>query len=95
MSPSRERMSVAEFASLIALLTSLVALSIDALLPALPQIAADLAVSDPPDVQLVIGLFLLGNAFGQLLFGPLSDTFGRKPLIFRGSCCFSSAASSR
>ena len=88
MSPSRERMSVAEFASLIALLTSLVALSIDAMLPALPQIAADLAVSDPNDAQLVIGLFLLGNAFGQLLFGPLSDTFGRKPVIVAGLSLF-------
>ena len=88
MSPSREHMSVAEFASLIALLTSLVALSIDAMLPALPQIAADLGVSDPNDAQLVIGLFLLGNAFGQLLFGPLSDTFGRKPVIVAGLSLF-------
>lgn len=88
MSPSREHMSVAEFASLIALLTSLVALSIDAMLPALPQIAADLGVSDPNDAQLVIGLFLLGNAFGQLLFGPLSDTFGRKPVIVAGLLLF-------
>ena len=70
MTSSRERMSVAEFASLVALLTSLIALSIDAMLPALPQIAADLAVSSPNDAQLVIGLFLLGNAFGQLFFGP-------------------------
>jgi len=88
MGPSRDRMSVAEFASLIALLTSLVALSIDAMLPALPQIGADLAVSDPNDAQLVIGLFLLGNAFGQLLFGPLSDAFGRKPVIVAGLSLF-------
>ena len=88
MSPSRERMSVAEFASLIALLTSLVALSIDAMLPALPRIGADLAVSDPNATPLVIGLFLLGNAFGQLLFGPLSDAFGRKPVIVAGLSLF-------
>ena len=88
MTSSRERMSVAEFASLVALLTSLIALSIDAMLPALPQIAADLAVGNPNDVQLVIGLFLLGNAFGQLFFGPLSDTFGRKPVIVAGLSLF-------
>ena len=88
MTSSRERMSVAEFASLVALLTSLIALSIDAMLPALPQIAADLAVGNPNDTQLVIGLFLLGNAFGQLLFGPLSDTFGRKPVIVAGLSLF-------
>ena len=88
MTSSRERMSVAEFASLVALLTSLIALSIDAMLPALPQIAADLAVGTPNDAQLVIGLFLLGNAFGQLFFGPLSDTFGRKPVIVAGLSLF-------
>ena len=88
MTSSRERMSVAEFASLVALLTSLVALSIDAMLPALPQIASDLSVRDPNDAQLVIGLFLLGNAFGQLLFGPLSDAFGRKPVIVAGLLLF-------
>ena len=88
MASPRERMSVAEFASLVALLTSLIALSIDAMLPALPQIAADLAVGNPNDTQLVIGLFLLGNAFGQLLFGPLSDTFGRKPVIVAGLSLF-------
>ena len=88
MTSSRERMSVAEFASLVALLTSLIALSIDAMLPALPQIADDLAVGNPNDAQLVIGLFLLGNAFGQLFFGPLSDTFGRKPVIVAGLSLF-------
>ena len=88
MTSSRERMSVAEFASLVALLTSLIALSIDAMLPALPQIATDLGVGNPNDVQLVIGLFLLGNAFGQLVFGPLSDTFGRKPVIVAGLSLF-------
>ena len=88
MTSSRERMSVAEFASLVALLTSLIALSIDAMLPALPQIAADLAGGNPNDAQLVIGLFLLGNAFGQLFFGPLSDTFGRKPVIVAGLSLF-------
>ena len=88
MTLSRERMSVAEFASLVALLTSLVALSIDAMLPALPQIASDLSVREPNDAQLVIGLFLLGNAFGQLLFGPLSDAFGRKPVIVAGLLLF-------
>ena len=88
MTSSRERMSVAEFASLVALLTSLIALSIDAMLPALPQSAADLAVGNPNDAQLVIGLFLLGNAFGQLFFGPLSDTFGRKPVIVAGLSLF-------
>ena len=88
MTPSRERMSIAEFASLVALLTSLAALSIDAILPALPEITVSLEVTNRNDAQLVIGLFLLGNTVGQLLFGPLSDAFGRKPVIVAGLMLF-------
>lgn len=81
MSTTRETMSVGETASLVALLTSLVAISIDAMLPALPEIGRNFNVIEQNDTQLVIGLFLLGNTFGQLLFGPLSDAFGRKPIV--------------
>jgi DHA1 family bicyclomycin/chloramphenicol resistance-like MFS transporter len=81
MSTTRETMSVAEIASLVALLTSLVAISIDAMLPALPEIGRTFNVIEQNDTQLVVGLFLLGNTFGQLLFGPLSDAFGRKPIV--------------
>ena len=88
MTKSRERMSIAEFASLVALLTSLAALSIDAMLPALPEITVSLGVTNRNDAQLVIGLFLLGNTVGQLLFGPLSDAFGRKPVIVAGLTLF-------
>ena len=88
MAPSRERMSVAEFTSLVALLSSLVGLSIDAMLPALSEIGSTLRVTQRNDAQLVIGLFLLGNTFGQLLFGPLSDAFGRKPVIVAGLTLF-------
>tara|TARA_B100000408_G_scaffold96070_1_gene74147 strand:- start:619 stop:1833 length:1215 start_codon:yes stop_codon:yes gene_type:complete len=88
MTQSRERMGTAEFASLVALLTSLAALSIDAMLPALPEITVSLGVTNRNDAQLVIGLFLLGNTVGQLLFGPLSDAFGRKPVIVAGLTLF-------
>ena len=100
MSKPRETMSVAEIASLVALLTSLVAISIDAMLPALPEIGRNFNVVEQNDTQLVIGLFLLGNTFGQLLFGPLSDAFGRKPVVvialimFLIGCALSVAADS-
>ena len=81
MNATCKTMSVAETASLVALLTSLVAISIDAMLPALPEIGMNFNVVEKNNTQLVIGLFLLGNTFGQLLFGPLSDAFGRKPVV--------------
>ena len=73
-----------EFVTLIALLTSLVALAIDAMLPALAHIGQDFNVSDPNDVQLIIGMIFAGMAIGQLFYGPLSDNLGRKPAIFIG-----------
>lgn len=78
----------AEFVILIALIISLVALSIDAMLPALPAIAADLGVTRINDSQYVISVFFAGMAFGQLFFGPLSDSIGRRPAILAGLLLF-------
>lgn len=73
---------------MMALLISLVALSIDAMLPALPQIGADLGVGRPNDYQLVISVLFLGMACGQLIYGPLSDSTGRKPAVYAGLALF-------
>ena len=70
------------------LMMSLLALSIDAMLPALQQIGSDLDVVNPNSRQLVISIIFLGLAFGQLFFGPLSDTIGRKPAIYAGYALF-------
>ncbi len=77
-----------EFISLFALLTSLVALSIDTMLPAFPAIAASYALGDSKDTQLVISALVLGMVFGELVFGPLSDTKGRKFAILLGMGIF-------
>ncbi len=72
--------------SLILLLGSLVMvgpLAIDMYLPSLPDIAADLA-AHPGDVQQTITVFLLGFAAGMLVYGPVSDRFGRRPIIAGG-----------
>ena len=67
-----------------ATLMSLVALSIDAMLPALGTISRDLGVERDNDVQLVVTLIFLGIAVGQLAYGPLSDSTGRKPALLAG-----------
>lgn len=63
---------------------SLMALSIDAMLPALPQIGSDLNVQNANDRQMVVSTIFLGVAVGQFFFGPLSDKTGRKPAIYFG-----------
>ena len=73
-----------EFVTLMASLISMIALSIDVMLPALKQIGEELNAANPNDPQLVIGLFFLGMAVAQLVYGPLSDSFGRRPMIFLG-----------
>ena len=71
-----------------ALLISLVALSIDAMLPALPEIGRDLGVQRSNDNQLIISVLFLGLAAGQMIYGPLSDSTGRKPAIYLGLVLF-------
>lgn len=80
--------SQAEFIVLMAALMSIVALSIDAVLPALPDIGQFLNVADPIDNPKIITSIFLGLGFGQLLFGPLSDSFGRKPIVYVGFVVF-------
>jgi DHA1 family bicyclomycin/chloramphenicol resistance-like MFS transporter len=84
--------SYVEFVVLMSLMMSLTALSIDAMLPALPQIGSDLNVQNPNSRQLVISIIFLGLALGQLFFGPLSDKTGRKPAIYAGYALYIAGA---
>lgn len=77
-----------EFVALMASLMSIVAISIDALLPAIPYIGESLSVTNPKDNQKLITMIFLGLGFGQLIFGPLSDSFGRKPIVYIGFVVF-------
>ena len=83
-----QRLPFVEFIALMALTTSMVALTVDGMIPALPQIGRDLGVTNPSDPQLVISMVFLGMAIGQLLFGPLSDSMGRKPALYIGMGVF-------
>lgn len=76
-------MSQREFIFIIASLMSLVALATDAMLPALGYMAQDFGV-DGNAIQLVVTSVFVGHALGQLVYGPVSDTYGRKCSIFVG-----------
>ncbi|PJG48183.1 bicyclomycin resistance protein [Sphingobium sp. LB126] len=70
-----------EFVMLCACLMAMNALSIDPMLPALPEIGRDLAIPHANDRQLIISVYFLGLGCGSLLFGVLSDRFGRKRVL--------------
>lgn len=74
----------AEFVCLIAVMMALNALAIDAMLPALPHIGEDLGVTNENSRQWVITAYLLGFGVAQLFYGPLSDRYGRRPVLFAG-----------
>ena len=73
-----------EFVCMIALMMALNALAIDSMLPALPDIGNALGVTRENDRQWVITAYLLGFGGAQILYGPLADRFGRKPVLLIG-----------
>ena len=87
-----KKKSEKEFIIVMASLMSLVALSIDALLPALNNIGLSIGITNSKDNQLLITMIFLGLGFGQLISGPLSDSFGRKPIIYCGFLVFAFAS---
>ena len=78
------------FIVLLGVLTAMTALSVDISLPALPALTQDLHVG-ADRAQLTISVFLFGFAGAQLLVGPASDRFGRKPLLLVGLFCYALA----
>ena len=81
-----------EFIVIMAALMSLVSLAIDALLPAMTNIGDTIGITDATNNQLLITMIFLGLGFGQLISGPLSDSYGRKPIIYIGFIVFAFAS---
>ncbi len=77
-----------EFIALMAALMSIVALAIDALLPALELIGFSIGTTQVIDNQLLITMIFLGLGLGPLFFGPISDSLGRKPVVYMGFSIF-------
>lgn len=85
-SPEPFPMGRKEFVALLAMMMASVAFSIDAMLPAMPQIARELSPDNPQQAPLILSMFLLGLGVGTFFTGPISDAFGRKRvvLVFSG-----------
>ena len=65
----------------------LASLAMDIYLPVTPAMPAALQ-ADPPVIQLTLSVYLLGLGLGQVIFGPLSDRFGRRPVLLSGALTF-------
>jgi DHA1 family bicyclomycin/chloramphenicol resistance-like MFS transporter len=79
------------FIAVLGMLTAIAPLSIDMYLPAMPGLAEEFSV-DPAYVQYSLSLFFLGLASGQLTYGPLSDRYGRRPILYFGITLYLIAA---
>jgi DHA1 family bicyclomycin/chloramphenicol resistance-like MFS transporter len=90
--PKDSGMGRVEFIALCAMMVATVAFSIDAMLPALPEIGAELSPGDLNRAQLILTSFVLGMGLGTAFSGPLSDAFGRKPIILWGGALYISGA---
>lgn len=82
------QLSFVEFVALMASMIALAALSTDAMLPALAEIGTELRVRQMNDSQLILSWLFLGMATGQIFYGPVSDSIGRKPTIYFGMGLF-------
>ncbi len=81
-------LSRTEFVALMAVLFATIAFSIDSMLPALPEIAAELTPETPNHAQLILTSFIFGMGLGTFFTGALSDAFGRKPVIVAGAALY-------
>ena len=81
-------MGFKQFVALIAALMAVNALAIDSMLPALPAIGRSLGIEDENERQWIVTAYLLGFGAAQIVYGPLADRFGRKPILLGGIAAY-------
>jgi len=84
----QKKSSFVEFVTLMALYVALMAMSIDMILPSLFLMGEEFGITNQNQMQYVIGILFLGFTFGQIIYGPLADSFGRKPTVYLGLIIF-------
>lgn len=90
--PEGQRLGKTEFITLMAMMFATIAFSIDAMLPALPSIAAEIAPGGVAQAALVMTFFVIGMGLGTFFTGPLSDAIGRKPIVYLGLAIYALGA---
>lgn len=85
-------LSRVEFIALMAMLFATIAFSIDAMLPALPQIATELTPDAPNHVQMIVTSFVIGMGIATFFMGPLSDALGRRVVLLSGTALYIAAS---
>ena len=85
-------MGFPEFVVIIASIMALNPLAMDMMLPALPNIASAFHLADANRPQMVLSTFIIGFGVGQFVMGPLSDRFGRRPVLLGGMTVYGIAS---
>ncbi|SNS42487.1 MFS transporter, DHA1 family, bicyclomycin/chloramphenicol resistance protein [Sphingomonas laterariae] len=86
------RMGFREFVGLVAMLMAINALGIDSMLPALPAIGDALDIGNDNQRQWIIAAYVFGFGSTQLIYGPLADRFGRKPILLISMMLFAATS---
>ncbi|WP_454617361.1 multidrug effflux MFS transporter [Bradyrhizobium cenepequi] len=92
VSSGHRPMGFPEFVIAVASIMALNPLAMDMMLPALPSIGAAFQIADANHPQLVLSIFLVGFGVGQFVMGPLSDRFGRRPVLLGGMAVYGVAS---